>query len=111
MKKLENLHVAFWLAKDYARCSTTKWLGLAMVLPTILVAAKIARDSRHDDEDFAHNLAVCCWMGANITWMVGEFYFDDSTRHIAKIFFYAGIAVLFLHYAITGTRSLSNRRK
>jgi hypothetical protein len=92
LKKLEDLHVAFWLAKDHAWCSTTKWLGLAMVLPTILVAAKIARDSRKDDDDFAHNIAVCCW------------HTPDRQNLLLR-----GIGILLLHYAIVTTRRLRDR--
>jgi hypothetical protein len=24
-------------------------------------------------------VATCCWITANVVWMVGEFYFDDRT--------------------------------
>jgi hypothetical protein len=69
-----------------------------MALPTIGLAVAIARASRHSLEDFAHDVAACCWIAANITWMVGEFYFRDGTRAYARLFFYLGLACIALLY-------------
>jgi hypothetical protein len=35
---------------------------------------------------------------ANTTWMIGEFYFDDSLRPVATIFFIIGLLVLIVYY-------------
>lgn len=98
-RQLENAHVALWLLKDFAWCSSTKWLGVMMILPTIGLALLIVRASWRSFEDLTHNAAVCCWVAANITWMLGEFYFNDGTRGAARGFFYAGLSVMALYYA------------
>jgi len=111
-RQLENAHVALWLLKDFAWCSSTKWLGVFMIAPTIGLAVLIARASWRSFEDLAHNAAVCCWVAANIVWMLGEFFFDDSTRGIARNFFYAGLLVMAVYYAhelVTTLRRLHRR--
>ena len=35
LRAKENLHVVFWLIKDFAWLMHFRWLGMAMVLPTI----------------------------------------------------------------------------
>lgn len=69
-----------------------------MILPTLLVAIDIARRSRHETAEFAHNLAVCMWICANATWMTGEFFFNDSWRPYATVFFGLGVFALASHY-------------
>lgn len=104
-RKIENLHVSLWLLKDMSWCASWHWMGIAMVLPTLIVAIRISWDSRAVLEDLVHNLAVCLWICANITWMIGEFFLNDGTRPYAKMFFYAGMALLVLYY----TKSLLAR--
>ncbi len=98
-RRLENAHVALWLLKDYSWCTSVKWLGLVMAVPTIVLAVMLARESWKRVEDFLHNAAVCYWIAANITWMLGEFYFQDGTRRYAQIFFYAGLMCVAIYYA------------
>lgn len=106
---LTNAHVFFWLIKDYSWCTSTKWLGLIMAVPTIALAVVIAKASWKNLGDFVHNAAVCCWIAANITWMVGEFYFEDTTRSYARIAFTAGITMLLLYYLREGARWIRAR--
>jgi hypothetical protein len=103
-RKIENLHVALWLLKDVSWCSDWKFLGLLMVVPTLLVSLKICWDTRHQLAEVVHNVAVSLWICANTTWMIGEFYYEDGTRHIARGFFYAGMALLVSYYAWASTR-------
>lgn len=97
-RKIENLHVALWLMKDVSWCSDWKIFGLFMVIPTLFVALKICWDTRHQFADLVHNIAVTLWICANTTWMIGEFYYDDGTRSLAKIFFFVGMALLGAYY-------------
>jgi hypothetical protein len=94
LKKLENLHVGLWLIKDCSWCEEWIKIGMMVALPTLVLAIKIAWENRHDREDLVHSLAVCCWLCANVIWMVGEFFFDDHTRGPAKVFFIAGLILL-----------------
>ncbi len=95
---IENAHVALWLLKDMSWCSHWHWVGMGVTLPTLVLAAKIAWDSRAVMADLIHNIAVCLWICANITWMSGEFFYDDGTRPHAKFFFYSGMLLLVGYY-------------
>jgi hypothetical protein len=98
MENLQNLHVALWLLKDCAWCQLWKGTGIAMIAPTLFVAIWIAWHGRKVIPDLVHNLAVCLWISANVTWMVGEFFYGDGTRGAAKVFFYAGLLILAGYY-------------
>jgi hypothetical protein len=98
MENLQNLHVALWLLKDCSWCELWKWTGVAMVAPTLFVAVWIAWHGRKSLPDLVHNVAVCLWIAANVTWMFGEFFYNDGTRNRAKVFFYAGLCVLAAYY-------------
>ena len=73
--KSENIHIILWLIKDMSWLMSWKLLGLAMIIPTILVSIIIARNSRNIQEDMWYNIAVCFWISANGTWMVGGILF------------------------------------
>jgi hypothetical protein len=94
IKKLENLHVGLWLLKDCSWCEDWVKIGMMVALPTVVLAAKIAWEKRADTEELVHNLAVCLWLCANVVWMTGEFFFNDGTRAISKVFFIAGLVLL-----------------
>jgi hypothetical protein len=104
IRRLENVHVAFWLVKDYSWCTSTRWLGLAMIGPTLACAIYIAYRTRDEVEDCVHNVVICCWIAANVVWMVGEFYFDDGTRAQARVLFWAGLLLLGGWYAAAAVR-------
>jgi hypothetical protein len=102
-RRIENLHVALWLLKDVSWVSDWKLLGLFMVLPTLGVALKICWDTREQLADLVHNIAVTLWICANTTWMIGEFYYQDMTRPLAKVFFISGMGLLTIYYLWTWT--------
>jgi hypothetical protein len=104
IRRLENAHVAFWLLKDYSWCTSTKWLALSMIGPTLACAIYIAYLTRDHVEDCIHNVAICFWITANVVWMVGEFYFDDGTRTQARMAFWAGLLVLGGWHAVAAAR-------
>ena len=109
IKKLENLHVGLWLLKDCSWCQEWIKVGMMVSLPTLALAIKIAWDSRRDTEDLVHNIAVCCWLCANVIWMIGEFFFDDHTRPIARVFFFAVLAILGVFYLRNLWRNYTQR--
>lgn len=98
LRAKENLHIVFWLLKDFAWISDFKVLGVAMAVPTFFLSLWITWLGRADRSELAHNLAISCWITANAIWMFGEFYFDDSKRHWAMPFFVVGLCILALHY-------------
>jgi len=98
LRKVENLHVFFWLVKDICWVTDLKIPGLIMIFPTISIAYWVAVRTRKQPSEFAHNLAVAMWITANSIWMIGEFYFEDGSRSLARVFFAAGLLSLLVYY-------------
>lgn len=100
IKKTENVHILLWLIKDTCWVLNFKWLGMIMIIPTITVAVIIAIRTFNRFSDFMHNCAICCWITANGIWMTGEFFFNDSLRPEALVFFIAGLFCIIYYYLI-----------
>ena len=69
-----------------------------MIGPTLALALFITWKNRGDRAELMHNLAICMWICANSTWMIGEFYFDDTTRELAVLFFVVGLLSMLYYY-------------
>jgi len=69
-----------------------------MITPTILLAIYITWIHRSEKTELLHNLAVVFWICANSVWMIGEFYYDDTTRKYALFFFIAGLGTAGYYY-------------
>jgi hypothetical protein len=109
LRKIENLHIIFWLTKDLCWCLLSKQIAIAMIYPTILIAIWVVIKTRKNLSEFAHNLAVLFWISANSIWMYGELTCDDCTRPQALVFFTAGISTLILYYGYLGFRHFAGR--
>ena len=96
---LENLHILLWLIKD--TCWAMEWKpgAAAMIIPTIGVAIYLLYRSKRNKTELYHNAAVCMWIIANSTWMMGEFINMDL-RPIAAILFGIGIGILAIYYSV-----------
>ena len=107
-RRMENMHIIFWLVKDISWCMLWKPLGIAMVFPTLIIAIVISYRTRMLKSELAHNLAVVFWITANAYWMVGEFFgFDEMPvwngyegKHLALLPFLTGAAILLYYYLI-----------
>ena len=105
-RRMENLHIAFWLVKDVSWCLIWKELGIAMILPTLSVAIWFTWRNRKIVSELCHNLAIVFWITANSYWMISEFYgFDEvqvwrqfEGKHVSLIPFVLGILVLVYYY-------------
>lgn len=98
-RKIENLHIVFWLIKDLCWAMLWKPLGLIMIIPTIGAALLITWQTRHIKSELLHNIAVVFWIFANAYWMLTEFFSaDDSLRYYAAIPFSIGIIVIGYYY-------------
>ena len=64
-RKMENLHIVFWLFKDVAWCMVWKPLGIVMIFPTLIVSIIIAWRTRQFVSELCHNLAITVWITAN----------------------------------------------
>jgi hypothetical protein len=108
LRKYENLHIALWLVKDTCWCMSFKLLGVVMIIPTLLVALHIVWRTRHEAIDLYHNIAICCWIAANATWMIGEFYYHDTLRPYALVCFAVGLLVVAWYYIVVARRGATD---
>jgi hypothetical protein len=107
-RKMENLHIVFWLFKDISWCMIWKPLGIAMIFPTLIIAIVIAVRTRQFMSEVCHNVAIVFWISANAYWMISEFFAFDSRhlfaeytfKHLAIIPFAIGILLLVYYYII-----------
>lgn len=107
IRKVENFHILLWLLKDTCWVFELKTLGIIMITPAILVAIWITWATRNSISELFHNLAVVCWIIANSVWMIGEFFFDDTTRPIAIVFFVCGLLSILYYYIFLFSRKKS----
>lgn len=107
-RKMENLHIVFWLFKDISWCMIWRPLGIAMIFPTLVIAIIISWRTRQYMSELCHNLAITVWITANSYWMISEFFHFDtnplfgvySFKHLALIPFMMGILLLGFYYLI-----------
>jgi hypothetical protein len=96
---LENIHILLWLIKDTCWAMEWKPSAVAMIIPTISVALYLLYRSKRNKTELYHNAAVCLWIIANSTWMIGEFINLDL-RPIAAILFGIGVGILTIYYSV-----------
>lgn len=117
-RKMENMHIVFWLLKDISWCLGWKVPGILMVIPTLTIAIVIAWRTRNIKSELAHNLAVAFWISANSLWMIAEFFHFDETaiwkgitgKYLALIPFITGAAILLYYYAVQRPRELKEKK-
>lgn len=111
-RKMENMHIVFWLFKDISWCMIWKVLGLVMIAPTLIISIVIAWRTRQVRSELAHNLAISFWISANSLWMISEFFHFDTIpvwngfegKHLALIPFGIGVLILAWYYLIQKPR-------
>ncbi len=107
-RKMENLHIVFWLFKDISWCMVWRPLGIAMIFPTLIIAIVIAWRNKEYVSEICHNVAIVFWISANAYWMISEFLgfdakhlFGDYTfKHLAIVPFTIGLLLLVYYYII-----------
>ncbi len=77
-RKMENMHIVFWLVKDICWCIVFRPLGIAMIFPTLIISIVIAWRTRALFSELCHNLAITLWITANSYWMISEFFGFDG---------------------------------
>lgn len=105
-RKMENLHIVFWLFKDVAWCMVWRPLGIVMIFPTLIISIIIAWRTRQFMSELCHNLAITIWITANSYWMISEFmgfdtrplFADYTFKHLAIIPFTLGLLCLAFYY-------------
>ena len=76
-RKIENLHIVFWLLKDVSWALFWRPIGLLMLVPTLSVAFLITWQTRKLKSELFHNLAIVFWICANGFWMITEFFWPE----------------------------------
>lgn len=117
-RRMENLHIVFWIIKDLSWCMTWKSLAIAMIFPTLSVAFFISWRTRKIRSELAHNLAVAFWIIANSSWMIMEFLGKDEAlffnlvtgKQLAMIPFTIGSLILIEYYLIQRPREIKLKR-
>ncbi|WP_295199949.1 hypothetical protein [Sediminibacterium sp.] len=107
-RKMENMHIVFWLFKDVAWCLGLKVLGITMIVPTLTIALIISWRTRNMMSELCHNIAIAVWISANSYWMISEFLgFADrivwegfTFKQLALIPFGMGVLILAFYYII-----------
>jgi len=107
-RKMENLHIVFWLFKDISWCMLWRPLGILMIFPTLIIAIVITWRNRQYMSEICHNLAIIFWITANSYWMISEFlhfesmtlYGDITYKYLAIIPFSIGILILAYYYLV-----------
>lgn len=103
---LETIHIPLWLIKDLCWLLTLRSLGVAMAIPTILVAFLMVIVTYGDHNRFLPNLSIAFWILANANWMIDEFY-ELGIKHYSLYPFIAGLLV----FAIFILLKLIEKRK
>ncbi len=117
-RKMENMHIAFWLMKDISWCMIWRELGIAMIVPTLSVAIWISWRTRQIKSELAHNLAIVFWISANAYWMISEFFHFDTLqiwmdftgKHLALIPFSTGALILLYYYAVQRPKEIKEKQ-
>ena len=107
-RRMENMHIIFWLLKDISWCMVWKPLGIAMIFPTLIIAIVISIKNRSYVSEVCHNWAIVFWITANSYWMISEFFEFDTLqiygaftyKHLAMIPFSLGILTLAFYYLV-----------
>ncbi len=97
IKSYESLHIVFWLIKDSCWMLELKWLGIIMVIPTLIIAVIIAFITRKT-VDVHLNLAILFWICANSFWMYIEFFTKGELKLLASIPFILGFIFVGIYY-------------
>ncbi len=69
-----------------------------MIAPTLALALYLTWRLRFNRTELFTNSAVCAWICANSIWMTGEFFFDDTLRPFAVVFFVVGFLLIGIEY-------------
>jgi hypothetical protein len=99
IRLLETVHIPMWILKD--TCWMMQWWtpAIFMIIPTVGMALWIAWITRASRLFFLPNLAVCCWIAANATWMLGEYLVFDFTWP-SLIFFITGLIAIVWYFIL-----------
>lgn len=107
IRDFENFHILLWLIKDTCWLLEFHTAAMISIVPTVGFAVYIAIKSRDDRKEFIHSLAVCLWITANATWMIGEFFYNDAWRPVALVFFLGGLVLVAGYYGWRAAEKLS----
>lgn len=97
IRKVENLHIVFWLIKDSCWMFELKWLGVMMVIPTLIIGLYIIYETKKSKEIYI-NLAILFWIMANSFWMFTEFFDYKDFKLFAAYPFALGFVFVGIYF-------------
>lgn len=77
-REYENIHIVFWLCKDYAWNILNPILWIIFVIPTLIIAFDFVFITLYQQElliEHCHYIAQLLWVYANIVWAQGEIFY------------------------------------
>lgn len=74
-----------------------KTSGMIVAVPTLSMAVYLAFATVKNQRLFIPNLAVLCWISANVMWMIGEFYVINFVPASLTLFI-SGIIVISYYF-------------
>lgn len=74
IRQLDDWHIPVWILKDTAWMLQIKPLGVAMIVPAVAISVWLCVKTYYIKSRFFSYVAVLCWISANSTWMLHEFY-------------------------------------
>ena len=93
---METVNSLAWFSMDAAWMLQENRVAYVMIVPTVITGVLLCfMEKRHRSVMFI-NLAVLCWIGMNICWMLSETLKDDHLLPVAKSFFGAGVVFVFI---------------
>lgn len=79
-RQYEQLHIVFWLGKDFAWNTATVPLWYVCSIATLLMALDFVWESAQQEGmgvEFAHYLSTFVWIVGNMAWAVGEIFYPE----------------------------------
>lgn len=100
-RKIENLHILFWLIKDLCWLMEYRVIGMFMIIPTLFISIYFTFKNYKIPAELFHNLAIAIWIMTNSAWMISEFYaFDEMVKPYLWIPFSLGFVLLAYYYLV-----------
>ncbi|MES2691107.1 MAG: hypothetical protein V4658_11930, partial [Bacteroidota bacterium] len=97
VRELENVHIFLWLLKDICWMMNYRTSGMIVAIPTLTMAVYLTLITIKNRPLFLPNLAVLCWISANVSWMIAEFYAVNLIP-VSLSLFVSGIIVIAYYF-------------
>ena len=80
-RQYENVHIVWWIGKDYAWLTENQVMWVIFVIPTVLISIDFVICTGRTKRlmiDHCYYISQLLWVLANITWAYGELYLPEE---------------------------------